>query len=209
MKTLPEIASVKTRCAIPILQGRAHAEIITFTGLCDGREHIALQFGPRVMGPTLVRMHSECLTGDVFGSQRCDCGQQLHESLERLSEEGGLLLYLRQEGRGIGLYAKMEAYLLQMSGLDTYEANQRLGFSDDSRDYAPAAQMLHALQAPSIRLLTNNPDKVEQLRTQGVSIEEVVPTGVYANRHNLAYLQSKINKTHHMMIGVKSKGTPE
>ena len=146
--------------------------MFTFDGLVDGKEHLALGLGDwqrslaraAVGGRApLVRPHSECLTGDVFGSQRCDCGPQLREAVERITDAGGLLLYLRQEGRGIGLYAKLDAYALQDAGLDTYEANVALGHGEDERDYTAAAQMLLALGADRIRLLSNNPDKAEQL----------------------------------------------
>jgi GTP cyclohydrolase II len=142
-------------------------------------------------------LHSECLTGDVFGSQRCDCGLQLNEAIEKLSEEGGYLLYLRQEGRGIGLYAKIEAYLLQTAGLDTFEANERLGFGDDERNYRCAAEMLCALGVKRIRLLTNNPDKVRQLVAFGIDVVATVPTGVYVNQHNREYLRAKAGKGQH------------
>ena len=129
---------------------------------------MALELGrPGAARLPLVRLHSECLTGDVFGSQRCDCGPQLREAIERITERGGYVLYLRQEGRGIGLYAKLDAYALQDAGLDTYQANLALGHAEDERDYTPAAQMLLALGASRVALLTNNPDKVEQLRDLG------------------------------------------
>ena len=124
------------------------ARLFTFDGLCDGREHVALALGDRqndATGVPLVRLHSECLTGDAFGSERCDCGPQLQEAVARISEVGGYLLYLRQEGRGIGLYSKLDAYALQEAGLDTYEANVALGFGEDERDYTVAAQMLLGL----------------------------------------------------------------
>ncbi len=146
-------------------------------------------------GPVpLVRVHSECLTGDVFGSQRCDCGPQLREAVERVASAGGYLLYLRQEGRGIGLYTKLDAYALQDTGLDTYEANLALGHGEDERDYTAAAQMLAALGANRVALLTNNPDKVEQLSRLGVVVTERVPTGVYLSPANAGYLAAKANR---------------
>jgi GTP cyclohydrolase II len=145
----------------------------------------------------LVRAHSECLTGDVFGSERCDCGPQLREAVERIGEAGGYLLYLRQEGRGIGLYAKLDAYALQDLGMDTYEANRALGHADDERDYTAAAQMLHALGAGVVDLLTNNPDKAAQLRRHGVTVRQVQPTAVHVSDANVRYLQAKIAHTAH------------
>ena len=141
--------------------------------------------------------HSECLTGDVFGSLRCDCGPQLREAAERIAQAGGFLLYLRQEGRGIGLYAKLDAYALQDGGLDTYAANRALGRGDDERDYTTAAQMLHALGAPSIDLLSNNPDKATQLEALGVTVGVRVPTGVHLSGANAAYLRAKVTHTAH------------
>ncbi len=145
----------------------------------------------------LVRLHSECLTGDVLGSQRCDCGPQLREAVERITDAGGFLLYLRQEGRGIGLYEKLDAYALQDQGLDTYTANTALGRKEDERDYAAAAQILHAFGADRIRLLTNNPDKTHQLAALGIEVTEQVPTGVFATAYNLRYLQAKRDHTAH------------
>ena len=141
--------------------------------------------------PTLTRLHSECLTGDVFGSQRCDCGAQLRESVERLDAAGGYLLYLRQEGRGIGLYAKLDAYVLQDTGLDTYEANVALGYGADERDYTVAAQMLGALGVDRIALLSNNPDKATQLSRLGITVANRVPTGVHLSDANAHYLATK------------------
>jgi 3,4-dihydroxy 2-butanone 4-phosphate synthase/GTP cyclohydrolase II len=158
----------------------------------DGTHHLALTKGlidPEK--PTLVRVHSECLTGDVFQSQRCDCGGQLAAALEHLSNEGGVLLYLRQEGRGIGLPAKIHAYKLQEEGLDTIEANEKLGFASDLRDYGMGAQILYDLGVRKMRLLTNNPKKVIGLEGYGLEIVEQVPISLPANPHNLKYLETK------------------
>jgi GTP cyclohydrolase II len=185
---------------------RTTAQIMTFDGLVDGREHLALGLGDwkRSLARSaaggrapMVRPHSECLTGDVFGSQRCDCGPQLREAVERIADVGGLLLYLRQEGRGIGLYAKLDAYALQDTGLDTYEANLALGHGEDERDYTAAAQMLLALGADRIRLLSNNPDKATQLGRCGVRIVERIPTGVHVSADNVRYLAAKAAHTAH------------
>ena len=172
------------------------AEMVTFDDLSDGKEHLALRLGTPGDFP-LVRLHSECLTGEVFGSQRCDCGAQLRESVERIGAHGGYLLYLRQEGRGIGLYNKLDTYTLQDAGLDTYQANRALGHGDDQRDYSAAAQMLTALGVSTVDLLTNNPDKVNQMRKKGVSVREVVPTAVHASPDNLRYLAAKVAHTGH------------
>ncbi|WP_143342605.1 GTP cyclohydrolase II RibA, partial [Crossiella equi] len=143
--------------------------------------------------------HSECLTGDVFGSARCDCGPQLREAVERIAEVGGVLLYLRQEGRGIGLYNKLDAYALQDAGLDTYAANTALGLPEDGRDYGPAAQMLADLGIGELDLLTNNPDKAGQLASHGVRVRATVPTGVYVTENNLRYLRAKVDHTGHTL----------
>jgi len=180
-------ATVRTTVTVPLTfpdGWSTTAEVITFRDLADGKEHLALALGDwrtaltSAAGP-LVRPHSECLTGDVFGSQRCDCGPQLREAAERIAAEGGILLYLRQEGRGIGLYAKLDAYALQDAGLDTYEANLALGHGEDERDYTAAAQMLTALGVTRLRLLSNNPDKAAQLERLGVAVTERVPTAVH------------------------------
>ncbi|WP_306214602.1 GTP cyclohydrolase II [Actinoplanes sp. RD1] len=174
------------------------AQVVTFHGLADGKEHLALALGDVANAAVpLVRPHSECLTGDVFGSQRCDCGPQLREAVERIAGAGGYLLYLRQEGRGIGLYSKLDAYALQDLGMDTYEANRALGHADDERDYTAAAQMLTTLGATTVDLLTNNPDKAAQLRALGVDVRNVVPTGVHASAANVRYLQAKVSHTAH------------
>ncbi|GAA2741486.1 GTP cyclohydrolase II [Terrabacter aerolatus] len=184
------------------------ARVFTFDGLVDGREHLALGLGDRAAaprptdaheGPTATRLHSECLTGDVFGSRRCDCGAQLRESVERLDASGGFLLYLRQEGRGIGLYPKLDAYVLQDRGLDTYEANLALGYDEDERDYTVAAQMLGALGVSRVALLSNNPDKAEQLRRLGVTVAHRVPTGVHLSDSNAHYLATKAERGAHTL----------
>jgi GTP cyclohydrolase II len=205
-----EQASVRTQVSIPLrfTDGYATpARAFTFDGLLDGGEHVAFRLGERRLAnpaddpsrPTLVRVHSECLTGDVFGSDRCDCGPQLRESVERVAAAGGLLLYLRQEGRGIGLYAKLDAYALQDDGLDTYDANLALGFGADERDYTVAAQMLLALGVRRVALLTNNPDKVRQLERLGVDVAGHVPTGVHLNATNAAYLATKVRRQQHTL----------
>jgi 3,4-dihydroxy 2-butanone 4-phosphate synthase/GTP cyclohydrolase II len=164
----------------------------------SGVEHLAL-VAPGTAQTPLVRMHSECLTGDALGSLRCDCGPQLQESLRRLSANpGGILLYLRgHEGRGIGLANKIRAYALQDQGLDTHEANRALGLPADGRDYAEAAAMLRALDAPRIRLLTNNPDKVATLRRHGIDVALVEPLVMPSNPFNAGYLRTKAEKFGH------------
>ncbi|MEU4620881.1 GTP cyclohydrolase II [Actinoplanes sp. NPDC023801] len=182
------------------------ARVMTFDGLADGKEHLALGLGDWQRALTksaaggrapLVRPHSECLTGDVFGSQRCDCGPQLREAVERIADQGGFLLYLRQEGRGIGLYAKLDAYALQDDGLDTYQANVALGRGEDERDYTAAAQMLVALGVDRVRLLSNNPDKAAQLTELGIDVTQRIPTGVHLSAANVRYLSVKATHTAH------------
>lgn len=185
------------RACVPIQLRRSPAEFITFNGLGDGREHFAVGLGGwRGQDAPLVRVHSECVTGDIFGSGRCDCGRQLEEALDLFAREGGLLLYLRQEGRGIGLYNKLDAYLLQQAGLDTFAANERLGFAADLRRYDVAAQMLRALGKTSVRLLTNNPEKRADLERCGIDVLETVETGVFVTPHNLSYLAAKRRSGH-------------
>ncbi|MEU1601268.1 GTP cyclohydrolase II [Streptomyces sp. NPDC005708] len=200
MTAIPE-ATVRTRVRVPLRFGDGYSvdsELVTFHGLADSQEHLAVVLGDPDAGDTpLVRLHSECLTGDVFGSARCDCGPQLREAVERIANRGGYLLYLRQEGRGIGLYNKLDAYALQDQGHDTYEANAALGLPEDGRDYTAAAQMLAALGVDSIDLLSNNPDKAAQLRELSVPIRDRIPTGVHATPHNLRYLRAKVEHTQH------------
>jgi 3,4-dihydroxy 2-butanone 4-phosphate synthase/GTP cyclohydrolase II len=166
----------------------------------DASHHLALTRGEiDPEKPTLVRVHSECLTGDVFQSRRCDCGGQLAAALEHISIEGGVLLYLRQEGRGIGLPAKIHAYKLQEQGLDTIEANEKLGFGSDLRDYGMGAQILHDLGVRRIRLLTNNPKKVVGLAGYGLEIVEQLPISLPSNPHNEKYLETKKNRMGHSL----------
>jgi 3,4-dihydroxy 2-butanone 4-phosphate synthase / GTP cyclohydrolase II len=169
-------------------------------GTSDHKEHVALTLGAiDDGGPVLVRAHSECLPGDVFGSSRCDCGEQLDDSLRFLQEQGrGVLLYLRQEGRGIGLTKKISAYSLQEQGLDTVEANLALGLPEDMRDYRVAAEMLLDLGVRRARLLTNNPAKIEGLERYGVEVVERVPLGISPNPSNLGYLRTKWEKMGHL-----------
>jgi 3,4-dihydroxy 2-butanone 4-phosphate synthase/GTP cyclohydrolase II len=166
----------------------------------DGSHHLALTRGEiNPENPVLVRVHSECLTGDVFQSQRCDCGSQLAAALERISNEGGVLLYLRQEGRGIGLPAKIHAYKLQEEGLDTIEANEKLGFGADLRDYGMGAQILHDLGVRKIHLMTNNPKKVVGLEGYGLEIVEQMPISLPPNPHNHKYLETKRTRMGHTL----------
>lgn len=202
-------ATVRTQVELPLRFAdgyAADARVFSFDGLVDGREHLAFALGdcaaphPADDGRIpLIRPHSECLTGDVFGSQRCDCGPQLREAVERISDAGGYLLYLRQEGRGIGLYSKLEAYALQEAGVDTYDANVALGHDEDERSYVAAAQMLDALGVTRVALLSNNPDKARQLRSFGVTVVEQVPTGVYVSAANHRYLQTKARRGRHTL----------
>ena len=194
-------ATVRREVTLPLrLGGRTHeARVCTFSGLADGREHLAVALGDPAGATPLVRLHSECLTGDVLGSLRCDCGPQLHEAVERIADAGGYLLYLRQEGRGIGLYNKIDAYALQDAGRDTYEANLALGFDTDERDYTAAAQMLLALGLARVDLLTNNPDKVAQLEDAGISVASRVPTGLHRSSANGRYLAAKASGGHQLL----------
>lgn len=190
------VATIRQTVQIPVFG--SIGRFSSFSGLIDSREHIAIAFGQiNSHEPPLVRIHSECLTGDVFGSGRCDCGEQLREAVETMSASSGIVLYLRQEGRGIGLYHKLDAYSLQDKGHDTFEANRLLGLSEDERSYVVAAQMLKALGVEKIRLLTNNPDKAEQLGRAGIEIVERRNTQVYLKQQNSRYLVAKVEKAGH------------
>tara|TARA_B100002051_G_scaffold254955_1_gene270150 strand:+ start:136 stop:762 length:627 start_codon:yes stop_codon:yes gene_type:complete len=165
----------------------------------NGLDHVALTLGDMTgPDPVLVRVHSECLTGDAFGSLRCDCGPQLNSALKAICDRGwGALLYLRQEGRGIGLHAKIQAYRLQDKGADTLDANLKLGLPGDARDYAIAAQILQGIGVEKVALLTNNPDKVRQLEEHGISIAERVPLIVGIGDENVGYLRTKGERMGH------------
>jgi GTP cyclohydrolase II len=203
-------ATIRTQVSVPLRFADGYAtaaRVFSFDGLVDGQENLAFGLGDRAAAVTsggrgpapLVRPHSECLTGDVFGSQRCDCGPQLREAVERIADSGGFLLYLRQEGRGIGLYAKLDGYALQDTGLDTYEANLALGHGEDERSYLVAAQMLQALGVSQVALLSNNPDKARQLRSCGVTVVAQVRTGVHVSAANVRYLETKVRRGEHML----------
>ena len=197
----PTPARIRTLVELPLALAdgtRTTALVHTFDGLVDGQEHLALALGSPGPHP-LVRLHSECLTGDALGSLRCDCGPQLAEALVKLSTRGGYLLYLRQEGRGIGLYDKLDSYVLQDEGMDTFEANLALGHDEDERDYTAAAQMLLALGVSSLTLLTNNPDKVRQLRLSGIDVVNQLPTALHLRQDNERYLRAKATRGGHTL----------
>jgi GTP cyclohydrolase II len=186
------------RARLP-LDGVDGTQIVAFREPATGEDHVALLVGAFGGTPPLVRLHSECLTGDVFGSLKCDCGPQLKEALRLIAAGGGgILLYLRQEGRGIGLANKLRAYALQDRGLDTVEANQRLGFADDERGYGVAAAMLRALGVDEVRLLTNNPAKVAGLESAGIRVAERVAHHMPVNPHNADYIATKRTKSGHL-----------
>ncbi|WP_242447491.1 GTP cyclohydrolase II [Aurantiacibacter aquimixticola] len=200
----PDNLSIATRAHLPIAR-EEEAEIVAFRSVDDMREHVALILGaPHSDRPPLVRLHSECLTGDIFGSLKCDCGPQLDGALGAMSAEAawdgwGVLLYLRQEGRGIGLVNKLRAYRLQDEGVDTLEANRRLGLPEEARDFPLAARMLDLLGVGSIRLMTNNLEKVVALEDAGVKVIERVPHELPANPHNVRYLATKRDRAGHLL----------
>lgn len=191
--------AIATRARLPVSACET-AEIIAFRSPDEPREHVALIVGKRDSSLPVIRLHSECLTGDVLGSLKCDCGPQLHEALHRIADSRwGVLLYLRQEGRGIGLINKLRAYALQDQGFDTVDANVRLGFAIDARDFSVAARMLKLLGIEEVRLLTNNPKKVEGLEGAGIKVAERLPIILPANPHNEQYLATKRDRTGHQL----------
>ena len=195
---------IASRAKLPV-EAWEETEIVAFRAADDLREHVALVIGAQNGDrPPLVRLHSECLTGDILGSLKCDCGPQLHAALEAMATEAraggwGVLLYLRQEGRGIGLINKLRAYRLQDFGFDTVEANNRLGLPTEARDFPVAARMLELLGVPAIRLMTNNPAKVAALAACGVVVAERVQHQLPANPHNERYLATKRDRTGHLL----------
>ena len=195
----PARLRLATRAKLPVEAGE-QAEIVAFRSPDGGDVHVALILGEPSGRPPVVRLHSECLTGDVLGSLKCDCGPQLHAALKKIAGTGwGILLYLRQEGRGIGLINKLRAYALQDQGFDTVDANTRLGFRVDARDFRVAARMLDLLGQRRVRLLTNNPAKVSELQRAGIDVVERLAHQVPQNPHNLRYLATKRDRTGHQL----------
>ncbi|WP_415642091.1 GTP cyclohydrolase II [Sphingomonas antarctica] len=195
---MPDALRIVSRARLPVA-GAEDATMVAFRGRDAGQEHVALIIGEPNGSVPLVRLHSECLTGDVFGSLKCDCGPQLQQALRLIGDSGwGMLLYLRQEGRGIGLINKLRAYQLQDQGFDTVDANLRLGLPVDARGYAIAARMLSLMGQDRVRLLTNNPAKVAGLEAAGIVVTERVPHVLPPNPHNVAYLDTKRVRTGHI-----------
>ncbi len=195
----PARLEIAARARLPVAASEA-AEIVAFRSPEEASDHVALIIGRRDGNPPVVRLHSECLTGDVLGSLKCDCGPQLHAALHAMADAPwGVLLYLRQEGRGIGLVNKLRAYALQDQGYDTVDANLRLGFPVEARDFAIAGQMLALLNIPRIRLMTNNPEKVARLEKEGVDVVERMPLALPTNKYNAQYLATKRDRTGHQL----------
>ena len=195
----PTRLTIAARARLPVEASEA-AEIVAFRSPEEASDHVALVIGKRDGNPPVVRLHSECLTGDVLGSLKCDCGPQLHTALHAMADAPwGVLLYLRQEGRGIGLVNKLRAYALQDQGYDTVDANLRLGFPVEARDFAIAGRMLELLNIPRIRLMTNNPEKVTRLEKEGVEVVERLPLALPTNKYNEQYLATKRDRTGHQL----------
>jgi GTP cyclohydrolase II len=192
--------SIVARAQLPLANAE-NTRVLAFRPEGGGREHLALIVGaPEPPGPVLIRLHSECLTGDLLGSLKCDCGDQLRGAITAIGQQGsGILLYLAQEGRGIGLINKLKAYELQDQGFDTIDANKRLGFEADERRFAAAAEMLKFLGYSSVKLMTNNPDKVDALKQHGIDVVERVPHQFPTNPHNAGYLATKKAKSGHLI----------
>lgn len=195
----PSRLEMAARARLPV-EASETAEIVAFRSPEEASDHVALIIGKRDAAPPVVRLHSECLTGDVLGSLKCDCGPQLHAALHAMADAPwGVLLYLRQEGRGIGLVNKLRAYALQDQGYDTVDANLRLGFPVEARDFAIAGRMLELLHIPRIRLMTNNPEKVARLEKEGVEVVERIPLALPTNKYNEQYLATKRDRTGHQL----------
>ncbi|EBZ0493681.1 GTP cyclohydrolase II [Salmonella enterica subsp. enterica serovar Infantis] len=190
---------IRNHVHIPIDMAKNKTEFYSFTNL--SKEHIAIVIGSiDITKPVMIRIHSECLTGDVFGSHRCDCGSQLNDAIRKIDEHGcGIIIYMRQEGRGIGLYSKIDAYELQIKGVDTFSANKILGFDDDLRTYDEAVAMLKSLGVTKVEIITNNPDKILCLEENGINVTKVIPTGTFTTKENINYLRSKVEKKHHTL----------
>jgi 3,4-dihydroxy 2-butanone 4-phosphate synthase/GTP cyclohydrolase II len=191
--------AAETIAALPV-EGCAGLQVIAVKEKLTGHEHLVILNDVETQDAPLVRIHSSCLTGDLFASLRCDCNKQLHYSLEKIKSEGGLLIYLNQEGRGIGLFNKIKAYALQENGFDTIEANQELGLPIDSRQYHIAANILRNRQITRVRLLTNNLAKVSALQKFGIEVTERVAVPIFCNQHNKKYLQAKKEKLNHAIL---------
>ncbi|MEM1132283.1 MAG: GTP cyclohydrolase II [Pseudomonadota bacterium] len=190
---------IAARARLPVATSET-AEIVAFRTMADNKEHVALVVGERDSSLPVVRLHSECLTGDMLGSLKCDCGPQLHEALKAMQDaQWGVLLYLRQEGRAIGLINKLRAYQLQDQGFDTVEANNRLGFATDARDFMIAVNMLKLLNVDQVKLMTNNPDKVGRLEQGGIKVVQRVPLITPDNPYNRRYLDTKRDRTGHQL----------
>lgn len=199
-RLVSDVSEVEAASATIRLTTGADAEVWAFKNLpgAEQDDNLLLVRGDFTETPPIVRIHSSCVTGDLYHSAQCDCGSQLKEALELISEQGGAIIYLHQEGRGIGLFNKMRAYSEKEKGLDTYEANRVLGFPEDARDFQVAAEMLKMVGLTEIRLLTNNPRKIAQLKKYGIKVSEVISTGIFKTPQNEQYLEAKESIGGHM-----------